>query len=107
MFSNGLCVEIRGLISTEQVSVASRAGFELWEFAVCRTLRARGHLPASGELQVGFRDPEGCFVVVAPLVEGGEPLVGVATDELFGDADLVQAVWLSPGRRSARLFRPP
>src|SRR5215218_8878160 len=46
-----------------------------------RSLRAAGRLG----------DPEGLFVVVATLVEGGEPLVGMAADELFGDARLVQA----------------
>ena len=44
-------------------------GFELRELAVGGALRAAGHLPARGELQVGFGGLEGCFVVVAPLVE--------------------------------------
>jgi hypothetical protein len=79
------------LASTQQPPVALDAGFELRKFAVGGALCAPRHLPARGEPHEGFGDPEGCLVMVAPLVEGGEPLVGVASDELFGDARLVQA----------------
>ena len=37
-----------------------------------------------------LRLAEGLRVVLAPLVEGGEPLVGVAPYEPFGDARLVE-----------------
>jgi hypothetical protein len=59
------------LAPIQRSPVALHAGLELRELAVGGALRAPGHLPARGESQVGFRDPEGCFVVVAPLVEGG------------------------------------
>src|SRR5215212_9561181 len=75
----------------QQPAVVFDAGFEPWTLAVGGALGATGHLSARCEPQEGFGDPEGLFVVAAPLVEGGEPLVGMAADELFGDARLVQA----------------
>ena len=51
---------------------------------------AAGHGAALGEVDVGFGDAEGGFVVVAALVEAGERLVGVAADETFRDALLVE-----------------
>src|SRR5215211_2667915 len=83
----------RGPVSgpIQQPPVVFDAGFEPWTLAVGGALGATGHLSARCEPQEGFGDPEGLCVVVASLVEGGEPLVGMAGDELFGDARLVQA----------------
>jgi hypothetical protein len=82
---------IRALLPVQELPVALDADLELGELAVGGALRAPGHLPARGETQEGFGDPEGSFAVAAPLVEEGESLVGVAAYELFGDARLVQA----------------
>src|SRR5215211_870849 len=68
----------------QQPPVVFDAGFEEWALAVGGALGATGHLSARCEPQEGFGDPEGLFVVAAPLV-------GMAADELFGDARLVQA----------------
>src|SRR5215218_10265106 len=83
----------RGPVSCpiQRPPVVCDAGFEPWALAVGGALGATGHLSARCEPQEGFGDLEVLFVVVASLVEGGEPLVGMAADELFGDARLVQA----------------
>ena len=48
------------------------------------------HRAARCEQDEGFTGAEGFFVITAPFVEGGEPLVGMAADEAFGDARLVE-----------------
>jgi hypothetical protein len=60
------------------------------EFAVGRALRPAGHRAASSEPDEGLRYAEGPSVIVAPFVEGGEPLVGLAADEALGHAGLVE-----------------
>ena len=53
-------------------------------------LRPAGHRTASSEPDEGLRYAEGPSVIVAPFVEGGEPLVGLAADEALGHAGLVE-----------------
>ena len=66
-------------------------GLERRELAVGGALGSSGHRVARREPDERLRDPEGLPVIAAPLVEGREPLVGVAADEAFGDARLVEA----------------
>src|SRR3712207_9365350 len=79
-----------GLLRVQQPAVAFDAGLEVRELAVGGALRSLGHPSGGGELHEGFGDAEGLRVVLAPLVEGGEPLVGVAPYKPFGDARLVE-----------------
>jgi hypothetical protein len=77
-----------GLI--QQPLVAHYAGLEPGELAVGGALGASWHCAARCEQDEGFTGAEGFFVITAPFVEGGEPLVGMAADEAFGDARLVE-----------------
>jgi hypothetical protein len=77
-----------GLI--QQPLVALYAGLEPGELAVGGALGASWHRAARCEQDEGFTGAEGFFVITAPFVEGGEPLVGMAADEAFGDARLVE-----------------
>src|SRR5918997_1779759 len=72
-------------------SVAFDVGLERRELAVGGALGSSGHRAARREPDEGLRDPEGLPVIAAPLVEGREPLVGVAADEASSDARLVEA----------------
>src|SRR5215213_2072320 len=82
---------LRGDLSffVERVPVALDAGFELGELAVGGALGSAGHLSAGGEPYESLAYPEGIGGVVPAFVDGGEPFVGVAADELLADADLI------------------
>jgi hypothetical protein len=71
-------------------SGSALCGLKSGELAVGGALRSAGQRAASYEPDEGFAGSGGFFVVVAPFEEGGEPLVGVAAYEAFGDAGLVE-----------------
>src|SRR5215204_660285 len=74
----------------ERAPVALNSGLERGELAVGGALGSTGHLSAGGELREGLAHPEGFGGVVTAFVDSSEPLVGVASDELLSDTDLVE-----------------
>src|SRR4051812_35696388 len=84
----GFLARRRLLVCVEGASIAYDAVLELGELAVGGALRAAGHLPAGGELCEGLAHPQRFGGVAAAFADGGEPFVGMASDEPFGDARL-------------------
>src|SRR5215211_2609982 len=74
----------------ERAPVALNAGLELGELALGGALGSAGHLSAGDEPYKSLAYPEAFCGVVPAFVDGGEPLVRVASDELLADADLVE-----------------